>query len=428
MYTDALQGAIMIFGMAVLVIFTFTVLGGITEANQSLTDMADMVPASLQAIGHQGWTSMPAFGWGSTTYDMWWTVVTAIILGVGIGVLAQPQLVVRFMTVRSRRELDRAVPIGAVFILLMTGVPFTVGSLSNAWFAQHGTPLHGQVIEILNEDKDRALVELMRPTPQGGWETVISATTGQPASAPLQIAERQIATDANGEVFELVSGRAPAIVYARGEPDKIIPTYITEALPRWFGVLFFMTLLSAGMSTLSSQFHTMGTSAGRDLYERLSGKPSGSQPSLLVMRLAIVLGLIVAVTISYNIREDYVIARFTAIFFGLCAASFLPAYVAGLFFRRVTRTAALASMFVGAITSLFWLAFIKAREAGAIGLVQRFTDGKTSLLADYPNWPSVDPVLVALPLSALTLILVTAVTRPPETSHLDRCFPERAKR
>ncbi|HKK32134.1 MAG TPA: sodium:solute symporter family protein, partial [Desulfomicrobiaceae bacterium] len=54
--------------------------------------------------------------------------------GVGIGVLAQPQLAVRYMTVRSDRELNRAVLYGGIFILLMTGVAFIVGALSNAVF------------------------------------------------------------------------------------------------------------------------------------------------------------------------------------------------------------------------------------------------------------------------------------------------------
>jgi SSS family solute:Na+ symporter len=425
MYTDTLQGAIMLLGMIVLVVFTYASLGGVGDAHRYLTDMTDLVPPSLKAIGHQGWTAMPAFGWGSTGYDMWWTVVTAIILGVGIGVLAQPQLVVRFMTVRSRRELDRAVPAGGLFILIMVGVPYVVGSLSNAWFVEHGPLLHGKVTQVIDAQRNRAMVELMKPGAQGVWETIVSPSTGKPASTPMEIAERKNATDAKGTIFELVSGRAPSIVHARGQPDEIMPTFISSAMPRWFGLLFFMTLLSAAMSTLSSQFHTIGTSAGRDLYERVTG---ATQPSLVVVRVAIVLGLILAVLIAYNVRQEYVIARFTAIFFGLCAATFLPAYVGGLFSRRVTRAGALGSMVVGAATSLFWLLLVKSKEAAAIGLVQVITGGKTSILADSPNWPSVDPIVVALPLAALTLILVSAVTRPADATHLQRCFPERRAR
>ncbi|RKT43667.1 sodium:solute symporter family protein [Thiocapsa rosea] len=423
MYTDTMQGFVMVFAMIFLLIFAYMSLGGITQAHQTLTDMADMVPASLAQIGHQGWTAMPAFGWGATNYDLWWTVITALVLGVGIGVLAQPQLVVRFMTVRSRRELDRAVPIGAVFILLMVGTPFVVGSLSNAWFAQHGPLLQGKVVEVINPEKDRALVELMQKDEAGAWTSILNPKTQAPARAPMIISERTSAQDGDGATFELVAGRSIAATYTKGDADTIIPAFIMAAMPHWFGVIFFLALLAAAMSTMSSQFHTIGTAAGRDLYERISEKGHQREPSILVMRLAIMVGLIIAVTISYTVRQEYVIARFTAIFFGLCAASFLPAYIGGLISKRVTRAGALASMTVGMSVSLFWLAFIKAREASAIGLVQMITDGKTSLLADYPNWPSVDPIIIALPASLLTLILVSAVTRPPDQAHLRRCFP-----
>jgi solute:Na+ symporter, SSS family len=427
MYTDTLQGFVMTVAMLFLLVFTYASLGGLTQAHETLTGIADLAPAPLQQIGHQGWTAMPAFGWGEKGYDLWWTVVTAIILGVGIGVMAQPQLIVRFMTVRSRRELDRAVPIGAVFILLMTGTAFVVGSLSNAWFATHGPLYQGQVVEALDGDRGHALVTLMEQTEDGTWRARINPKTEKPATAPLVISERTPAQAADGTAFELVTGRSTIITHVAGDADRIIPAYITEALPRWFGLIFFLALLAAAMSTLSSQLHTIGTAAGRDLFERLTGRGAG-EPSVLVIRLAVTLGLIIAVTIAYTVRQEYVIARFTAIFFGLCAAAFLPAYLGGLFSRRVTRAAALTSMAVGMGVSLFWLLLVKAREASAIGLVQWVTDGKTSILADYPNWPSVDPILVALPLSALTLILVSRFTRAPDAAHLNRCFPERAVR
>ena len=423
MYTDTLQGFIMILAMIYLLWFTYSSLGGIEPAHRTLTDLADLVPPSLQAMGHEGWTRMPAFGWGAPGYDLWWTVVSAIILGVGIGVLAQPQLVVRFMTVRSRRELDRAVPTGAVFILLLVGTPYLVGSLSNAWFAQHGPLLTGQVVKEIDPASGHALVGLMKEATPGQWAPVINPKTNQPTVVPMAIASREAARDPAGQPLELVRGRAPSVVYAKGEPDQIIPTYINTALPRWFGLIFFLALLAAAMSTMSSQFHTIGTAAGRDLFERLTGQP-GREPSVLVMRVAIVIGLLAAVTISYTVRQEYVIARFTAIFFGLCAATFLPAYIGGLFWRRATRTGALASMLVGMGVSLFWLLLIKSREAGAIGLVQKVTGGKTSLLADYPNWPMVDPIVIALPLAILTLVVVSLMTKPVDPQHLEVCFPK----
>ena len=132
MYTDALQGTIMFFGMAFLLVGTYWLLGGVVHANQLLSGMAAMVPAAASSTGSTGWTSMPTFA-----SPFWWTLVSTLILGVGIGVLSQPQLVVRFMTIKSNKELNRAVLIGGIFIAMMTGTAFIVGALSNVYFMQH---------------------------------------------------------------------------------------------------------------------------------------------------------------------------------------------------------------------------------------------------------------------------------------------------
>lgn len=128
LYTDAFQGGIMVVGMALLLWYAYSGLGGVVSAHEQLTAMADKVPAGLVAkdiaAGQQCLNSSP----------LWWTLISTVVMGVGIGVLAQPQLVVRFMTVKSDRELNRGVVIGGVFIMLMTGVAFVVGSLSNVFF------------------------------------------------------------------------------------------------------------------------------------------------------------------------------------------------------------------------------------------------------------------------------------------------------
>ncbi len=131
MYTDAVQGAIMLVGMTFLLVFTYVILGGVTAAHDALTGMVDMVPIKLAEQGMNGWTVMPDLG-----SPIWFTLITTLVLGVGIGVLAQPQLVVRFMTAKDTRSLNRAVLVGGPFILMMTGVAFTVGALTNVYFNQ----------------------------------------------------------------------------------------------------------------------------------------------------------------------------------------------------------------------------------------------------------------------------------------------------
>ncbi len=455
MYTDALQGSVMFVGMSVLLIYTYSRVGGVTAGHQTLTDLADLVPPSLTAIGHQGWTAMPKFGFGASQYNLWWIVVSTIVMGVGIGVLAQPQLAVRFMTVKSKRELNRAVGIGGVFILAMTGIAFTTGALSNAFFALHGPLFQGRVLKTVNADKGHVLLQIMRQGPEGAWLDAVKETSKDGKATNFTLAVKLDAegrwlpvpkeTNSLGVVREgnvipavldkaqpyvgekigpnqIAQGRTISVVNAKGVSDQIIPTYITTAMPKWFGLIFLLTLLAAAMSTLSSQFHTLGTAFGRDVVETLMGnKPAaGSNRTITIVRIAILLGLVVAVLVGYYAKKEQfvvsIIARATAIFFGLCASTFLPAFMGGIFFRRTTRLAAIASMLVGFGTSLFWLVFVKTPECTVIGVV------KSSILASSPNWPSVDPLFIGLPLSMLTVWLVSLATAPADAAHLDRCF------
>jgi len=399
---------------------------------------------------------MPAFGFGDAEgaadpksyYDLWWIVISTITLGVGIGVLAQPQLVVRFMTVRSRKELNRAVLVGGVFILIMTGVAFTVGSLSNVYFMETetvtGTLLReadGKVIvkrqRNINAAKDPdnpdvvALPARLLYLDVNGDET---ADVHLIASAPgkLQaIMPKAVITPTGYQVGDTVTVQPRASAYMRAlvprgkdtvecMTSRIIPTYIGSAMPKWFGLVFLLTLLAAAMSTLSSQFHALGTAIGRDVFEQATGR---REASIGVTRIGILVGIVIAVLISYmNPGGGFIIARATAIFFGLCASAFLPAFLGGLLFRRVTKAGAIASMIVGFLVTAFWLLLVKDAEAAALGLVFKVTGGKPSILADHATWHVVDPIIVALPASLIVMIVVSLLTKPPAAEHVERCF------
>ncbi|WP_226535546.1 sodium:solute symporter family protein [Fictibacillus halophilus] len=129
MYTDAFGAVIMLIGMAIFLFVTYKAVGGIVDGHSGLSAMKELVPQALVDQGHRGWTSMPEFG-----SPLWWTIVSTIIMGVGVGVLAQPQLAMRCMTVKDDRALYRSVLVGGIFIFFMTGAAFVIGPLSNLYF------------------------------------------------------------------------------------------------------------------------------------------------------------------------------------------------------------------------------------------------------------------------------------------------------
>lgn len=325
MYTDALQGSIMLAGMTILLIMTYIKLGGVIEAHTALASMSNLVPASLGGGGMTGWASMPALG-----SPIWLTMVTTLVLGVGIGVLAQPQLVVRFMTVKDGRALNRAVLVGGPFILMMTGVAFTVGALTNVYFYR---------------------------------------TAG--------ITALQAAT--NGNV------------------DTIIPNYINASMPDLFIIVFMLALLAAAMSTLSSLFHTMGTSLGFDVWRHTSRESTSMRP----IQLGTVAMIVISVLIAYALPGS-IIARATAMFMGLCASAFLPAYTLGIFSARPSLKAAKCSMITGSVIWFLWTAFVHAAESTALGLSQMLF-GVTAILP--MPWQVVNPLVIALPLSTVALAI-----------------------
>jgi len=345
MYTDALQGTLMFAGMIFLLVFIYSKLGGITEAHSSLTEMASLVPAKLKSIGHTGWTSSPASG-----TPLWWIMYSSLVLGVGIGVLAQPQLIVRYMTVKSNKELNRAVFIGAVFIFVTVGTAMIVGSLSNVYF-------YGE------------------------------------------------------------SGKL-AIQAAGGNHDSVIPMFINKAMPGWFGYLFLLVILSAAMSTLSSQFHSIGTSIGRDFYENLVKKRHFPGQDLIITRIGIVISLIVTVLLVLNMGPG-IIARATAVFFGLMASSLLAPYIATLYWKRLTKKGAVAGIIAGLSSSVFCFLFIHLKEAKVFGICEAIT-GKITILDGL--WMFVDPLVISLPVSAIFTVIVTLMTRVENTEIVEKSF------
>lgn len=334
LYTDALQAVIMFVCMLFLLFWFYKSMDlGFVEANKKLSDLAPLVPEKYKLLGHQGWTRMPVTG-----SPQWFTLVTSLILGVGLGCLAQPQLVVRFMMVESSKQINRGVLIGCVFLIITVGAIYHVGALSNLFFYK---------------------------------------TQGLVASEAVK------------------------------DIDKIIPLFINKAMPDWFGALFMLCILSASMSTLSALFHTMGAAFGADMFPKLGRRKN--ENSTMGVRIGVLISILLSYIICYTLSAG-IIARGTALFMGVCAVTFLPAYFCSLCWPKVTRQGAIASLFTGAFASMFAMLFLHKAEAVPVGLC-KLLFGKEVLIDVYP-WFAIDPILFALPLSVVAIVSVSLLTQP----------------
>jgi solute:Na+ symporter, SSS family len=344
-YTSVFQAAIMTVAMIILGVSTYMLAGGPAEAHRSLSMLTPIVPDAYKAIGHRGFASMPALG-----SPIWWYVVTTMIMGVGIGALGQPQLSVRFMTVKSDQEIHRSIPFAAFFYLAITATAFIVGALTNVIFHNHFGKL--------------------------------------------------------------------ALEAAGGNIDKIVPLYIDHFYPQWFVALFLVTLMAAAMSTNSAQFHSLGTALSRDFFEQYLMKGRSVAETTIVTRLGIVFGIFATLILGFVLPEG-VVAVATALFFGLCGATFIPSYLFGLYWRKATGAAAKMSMVCGLAFSLVWMLFFHEPEAKAIGLCRALTG--RDVLAGLP-WKMIDPQVIALPLAFAVFIVVALVTQPISEETVRKAF------
>jgi len=234
MYTHAVQAIVMLVGMIILTVGIYAMLGGIGPAHEAA---AALTPEMLKSIGSpaatqapNGLTSMPPF------LSQPFMMVLTLIFGVGIGVLAQPQLITRYLTAKDDKALRRAIPYGGVFILLMTFTAFSIGPLCNVLMYQNNIPYP------------------------------VKETAG------VMVAN----------------------------PDAVVPTIINQLFPSWFILIFLFAILAAAMSTAAALFHTAGAALGRDVYEKSSKKQVSPERSIFITRIATFVIVIATLIITLN--------------------------------------------------------------------------------------------------------------------------------
>lgn len=351
LYTDAFQGGIMMFGLTAILVLTFYILGGVNEANQALTDLATDpgVPSSLTAQGMTGWTSFPEL-----LSQNWWFMVTTIIMGVGIGVLAQPQLTVRFMTAKNRKSLNRAVPVGALFIFLSTMVAFTVGALSNVYF----------------------------------WD--------EEGKLSIQVA---------GNVDKVIPMYIDSAM-----PDTIIVLFMLTLLAA------AMSTLSALFHTMGSAAgHDLWCYISPSRLMPKSMRKDVITCSLKANRIGTFIMIAASIAVAYSMPQD-IIAIATAMFMGLCAVALLPMLTYGIFTKKPFSLPAKLSLVIGASAWFLWAMFVYERYAKVFGLCE-FLFGEVTLLQDPYKWIDPLFIGIPLSVAALIIgILIVRQSRPATTA------------
>jgi Na+/pantothenate symporter len=136
-------------------------------------------------------------------------------------------------------------------------------------------------------------------------------------------------------------------------PDRIYPILVTQMLPPIVAAMILAAIMGGVMSTADSILLTASTTICRDFYQVLIN-PNAKPPQLLKLTRITVLivgigGFIFAMWYPTfaTIMNMYV--------FGAAAATFFCPLVAAFYWKRATTTGVIASLIVGAGTTILWI-------------------------------------------------------------------------
>jgi cation/acetate symporter len=165
--------------------------------------------------------------------------------------------------------------------------------------------------------------------------------------------------------------------------------------------------LAAALSTADGLLLTISNALSHDFIFRVFRPGTSAIKRVMLSKLMVLLTAVLAAWVA-SLRLTSILPVVTAAF-SLAAATFFPALVIGIFWRRANRAGAVAGMLTGAGVCLWYMAQHLAGPRAWLGLDE-------AALAD--RWFGIDPMaagVFGVPAGCLALVLVSLVTpRPAE--------------
>ncbi len=260
-WTDFFQGIMMFAAVIVVPVIGIKTLGGVHE---TLNIIKGINPNLLNPFIDLQGSSLPLIG-----------VISS--LAWGIGYFGQPHILVRFMAIKSAKEVKKARIIAMIWVIFSLVAAVIIGIVGLAYIK---TPLVGT-----NSEKVFLIMV--------------------------------------GEMFNPV-----------------------------IGGFLMAAVLAAVMSTADSQLLVTATSLTEDFYKVLFRKNASEKELVWVSRLAVAIVAIIAYCLALD--ENSSILNIVAYAWAGFGATFGPTIILSLFWKRMTRSGALAGMITGGITVIIW--------------------------------------------------------------------------
>ncbi len=336
--------------IGMVIVLFYAVLGGMKGitytqvAQYCVLIFAFMVPAIFISIQMTG-NPIPQIGFGSTGADGIYLLdkldglhrelgfnaytsgskskvdVFFITAALMLGTAGLPHVIVRFFTVKKVSDARKS----AGWALLFIAVLYTTAP-AIALFARTN------LIETVSEKKYSDMPEWFTK-----WETTgLIRFDDKNGDGLIQYV-------ANKEKNELDVNR-DIMVLANPEIAN---------LPNWVIALVAAGGLAAALSTAAGLLLVISSSVSHDIIKKIINPSITDKGELIAARVSAFVGVCIAG--YFGINPPGFVAAVVALAFGLAAASFFPAIVLGIFYKRMNKEGAIAGMISGILLMLFYM-------------------------------------------------------------------------
>ena len=128
-------------------------------------------------------------------------------------------------------------------------------------------------------------------------------------------------------------------------------------LPNWIIALLAAGALAAALSTAAGLLLVISSSVSHDLIKKIIKPDVSEKGELIAARVSAFFAVLLAG--YFGINPPGFVAAVVALAFGLAAASFFPAIVMGIFYKRMNKEGAVSGMVTGLLLMLFYMTKFK---------------------------------------------------------------------
>ncbi|NJL12669.1 MAG: cation acetate symporter [Microscillaceae bacterium] len=398
-YTQVAQYCVLIFAYMVPAIFiSLTITGnpipqlGFLGATPDGTPLLDKLDGLHAELGFAAYTS------GSKSMIDVFCITAALM----VGTAGLPHVIVRFFTVPRVKDARYSAGWALIFIaILYTTAPAIAAFARTNLITTVSQKEYKSLPSWFKKWEDTGLIAWMdknndgKITYTGGKEggTIFEKKDEKPkfGKAKGESGQRMMENKAGAGTNELFIDQ-DIMVLANPE---------IAGLPSWVIALVAAGGLAAALSTAAGLLLVISTSIAHDLIKMQINPNISEKGELMWARIAAAVAVIVAGL--FGIYPPGFVAQVVAFAFGLAAASFFPAIVLGIFYKRMNSQGAIAGMVAGLVFTFAYIVYFKFLVDPAFNMKDNWLFGIS------PEGIGTIGMLVNL----VVALTVSAITPPP---------------